>query len=297
MLNFEDFKKYIKQKEFLLIEGYGLLSMLQFFVRTAWHMMSFWVLFSYIKTTIYLSYQELGKNLISGSYSSEELTLISNNLFFSILFLFGFPIMLFVCIKNISNQDVRKLMKHNFYFFMLYTVAMMSSVMLDVTNLSRNFYLIFSILLLVYFILTRFKYLMRIRLLMAIGIVEMKPISLFWKNSLSYLIYQPDSLIFLNKKWLPYIKISMFNNGETILDGEWQEPSTTTSYRLKIESRLSGVSFEHRIIPNYRLYRKLIKPEHMEIGKNDWESVEYEHTILVAEGVNGKTKQQNFSER
>lgn len=297
MLNFEGFKKYIKQKEFLLIEGYGLLSMFQFFVKTAWHMMSFWVLFSYIKTAIYLSYQELGKNLISGSYSSEELTLISNNLFFSILFLFGFPIMLFGCIKNISNQDVRKLLKHIFYFFMLYTVAMMSSVMLDVTNLSRNFYLIFSTLLFVYFILTRFKYLMRLRLLMAIGIVEMKPISLFWKNSISYLIYQPDSLIFLNKKWLPYIKISMFNNGETILDSEWQEPSTATKHRLKIESRLSGVSFEHRMIPNYRLYRKLIKSDHTETGKEDWESVEYEHTVLVAEGVNGKTNRQNISKR
>lgn len=241
---FKKIKEHVTQKEFLMIEVYGLLSMLQFFVRTAWHMMSFWVLFSYIKTAIYRTYQELGNSLITGSYSSEELTLITNNLFLAAFTLIGLPILLFVLSKNISNQDFRKLTKNFITFFMSFILASMTPTTFNSSMLTNRFYGTFIVLLAVYVALMRFNYLMRIKLLMSLGIVKTQRISLLWKNSLNSIIWQPDSLIFLNKKWLPFVTVTMSGTSETILDSEWKQPDTSTGYTIKIESRLSGVSIQ-----------------------------------------------------
>ncbi|MDT2840915.1 hypothetical protein [Vagococcus carniphilus] len=237
-------KQHVTQKEFLMIEGYNLLSIFQFFVSTALFMMSYWVLFSYVKIGMYQIFVELADNLTVSNYSPSDILETTNNVFSGLLLLFIFPITLVFITRNVLNQDYRKFMKNFILSFMLFIAGSMATATFSTSNLTSRFYGTFIVLLVMYIVLLRFNYLMRIKLLMSLGIVKTQRISLLWKNSLNSIIWQPDSLIFLNKKWLPFVTVTMSGTSETILDSEWKQPDTSTGYTIKIESCLSGVSIQ-----------------------------------------------------
>lgn len=241
---FKKIKQHVTQKEFLMIEGYNLLSMFQFFVSTALYMMSYWVLFSYVKIGMYQIFVELADNLTVSNYSPSDVLVTTNNVFSGLLLLLIFPITLVFMTRNVSNQDYRKFMKNFITSFMLFIAGSMATATFSTSNLTSRFYGTFIFLSVMYIVLLRFNYLVRIKLLMSLGIVKTQQISLLWKNSLDSVIWQPDSLIFLNKKWLPFVTVTMSGISETILDSEWKQPDTSTGYTIKIESRLSGVSVQ-----------------------------------------------------
>lgn len=277
-------KQHVTQKEFLMIEGYNLLSIFQFFVSTALYMMSYWVLFSYVKIGMYQIFVELADNLTVSNYSPSDVLVTTNNVFSGLLLLFIFPITLVFITRNVLNQDYRKFMKNFISSFMLFIAGSMATATFSTSNLTSRFYGTFIVLSVMYIVLLRFNYLMRIKLLMSLGIVKTQRISLFWKNSLASVIRQPDTLVFLNKNWLPFVDIKMLGTSETILDVGWKQPNTATDYTIKVESRLSGVSFCKYLTTTFAVEREI--PFH--IAKYPDTSDKHEHTLVFAKSMAGR---------
>lgn len=231
-------KHRMSQKEFKQIESIALSKLLLSIVDICLVTIGF-MLVCYIPVDVL-------NNLRQSIPTSEEKMLFDevSNVLYGLLQVFLFGILSCTLVLNINKMDYVSFVKNAIYGLILISIIQLP-IYISPTALVLFLYIFLGI----GFFLKRLIYIKKLYLLRDLYIISpTSKFGFFKRSKLNYIVYSPNQFTQINKKWLPFVDVTLDGRSYSRLSTDWEGPVATDAfYDVVVQSRFSGIKLKQSV--------------------------------------------------
>lgn len=231
-------KHHMSQKEFKQIESIGLSKFVLVIVNICLFAIGL-MLLRYVTVDVL-------NDLRQSIPISEEKILFNevSNVLYGLFQVILFGILSYILFLNVVKMNYALFVKNAIYGLILFSIIQLP-IYISPTALVLFLYIFLGI----GFFLKRLIYIKKLYLLRDLYIISpTSKFGFFKRSKLNYIVYSPNQLMQINKKWLPFVDVQLDGRSYSRLSTDWEGPVATDAfYDVVVQSRFSGIKLKQSV--------------------------------------------------